>query len=70
MAIVVEMHVRVIREQGHRVELSGTFLLIINAVSRWPKGLSCVPACQMLTRSAFHVSAGPTEHACVGTIET
>src|SRR5947207_10315643 len=38
-------------------------------VSRWPKGLSCMPACQIDTLSAFHVSAGPTEIACVGTSE-
>ena len=40
---------------------------IINVVSRWPNGLSCVPACQMETFSAFHVSTGPTVIACVGT---
>src|SRR3954469_889502 len=49
---------------------SGRRLLIIQAVSRRPNGLSCMPACQMLTRSAFHVSTGPTEHACVGTPAT
>src|SRR5215211_1965989 len=43
---------------------------IISAVSRWPNGLSCWPACQMLTRSAFHVSTGPTVAACVGTLAT
>src|SRR4051794_2067929 len=50
--------------------LSGRFLLIIHAVRRMPKGLSCMPACQMLTRSAFHVSTGPTLHACIGTAAT
>src|SRR5207249_5554261 len=40
---------------------------IINVVSRWPKGLSCLPACQMETFSAFHVSTGPTLIAFVGT---
>ena len=39
-----------------------------NAVRRWPKGLSCVPACQMETFSAFHVSTGPTVIAIVGTL--
>src|SRR5882762_143686 len=38
------------------------------AVSRWPNGLSCVPACQMETFSAFHVSTGPTVIALVGTM--
>src|SRR5207253_8459326 len=40
---------------------------IINVVSRWPNGLSCMPACQMETFSAFHVSTGPTLIALVGT---
>src|SRR4029450_3093824 len=41
----------------------------MNAVNRWPKGLSCCPACQIETFSAFHVSTGPTVIACVGTSE-
>src|ERR1700761_303816 len=45
-----------------------SFLEMRYAVSRWPKGLSCVPACQMETFSAFHVSTGPTVIACVGTM--
>ena len=40
---------------------------IISAVSRMPNGLSWLPACQMETRSAFHVSNGPTVAAWVGT---
>ena len=34
---------------------------------RCPNGLSCRPACQMETFSAFHVSTGPTLMAFVGT---
>src|SRR5262245_59249657 len=48
---------------------SGIFFAIIKQVSRWPNGLSCIPACQMETFSAFHVSTGPTEIAFVGTRE-
>jgi len=59
-----------IRQQAHRVELSGIRLEIIKAVRRMPKGLSWNPACQMLTRSAFHVSTGPTLHAWIGTPAT
>ena len=40
---------------------------IIKVVSRWPNGLSCVPACQIETFSARHVSSGPTLIAFVGT---
>ena len=43
---------------------------IISVVSRMPNGLSCMPACQIETFSAFHVSIGPTEQAWLGTIET
>src|SRR6476619_1386597 len=50
--------------------LSGSFFETIHAVRRMPNGLSCIPACQMLTRSAFQVSTGPTLHACVGTPAT
>src|ERR1041385_5182266 len=42
----------------------------MNVVRRWPKGLSCVPACQMETFSAFQVSTGPTDKACFGTSAT
>src|SRR5262245_17421753 len=49
---------------------SGTLFEIIKVVNRCPKGLSCVPACQIETFSAFHVSTGPTEIACVGTSAT
>src|SRR2546428_2523668 len=38
-------------------------------VNRCPKGLSCMPACQIETFSACQVSTGPTEIACVGTSE-
>ena len=47
--------------------LSARCLEIISVVRRWPKGLSCWPACQMETFSACHVSTGPTVSACVGT---
>src|SRR3954465_12380994 len=53
---------------GH--EASGIFFEIINVVRRMPNGLSCMPACQMLIFSAFQVSTGPTEQACVGTPAT
>ena len=45
-------------------------LEIINVVSRWPNGLSWLPACQIETFSAFQVSTGPTLIACVGTLVT
>src|SRR5947209_7940938 len=48
---------------------SGILCEIIRVVSRCPNGLSCLPACQMETFSAFHVSTGPTEIALVGTRE-
>src|SRR5437588_11014861 len=48
---------------------SGIFLAIIRQVNRCPKGLSCIPACQIDTFSACHVSIGPTEMAWVGTSE-
>ena len=54
-------------EQRHRHARIGDALEIISAVSRWPKGLSCVPACQIETFSALQVSTGPTVIACVGT---
>lgn len=38
------------------------------AVSRWPSGLSCVPACQIDTFSACQVCTGPTVIARWGTI--
>ena len=47
--------------------LSTILFAIMNAVSRWPKGLSWLPACQIETRSAIQVSAGPTVMALVGT---
>ena len=34
---------------------------IMSAVSRWPKGLSCWPACQIETFSACHVYEDPRE---------
>ena len=49
--------------------LSGSRLAIISVVSRWPNGLSCVPACQIETFSAYHVSTGPTVIAFDGTME-
>src|SRR6185503_730582 len=49
--------------------VSGTRFEIISVVRRWPNGLSCLPACQMDTLSAFHVSTGPTLMARVGTSE-
>ena len=39
----------------------------MKVVKRCPKGLSCLPACQIETLSAFHVSTGPTLIALVGT---
>src|SRR5436190_400631 len=51
-------------------EASAIFFEIINVVNRCPKGLSCFPACQIDTFSAFQVSNGPTEMACVGTNAT
>ena len=48
-------------------EESGSFWEIIHVVRRWPKGLSCIPACQIETFSARQVSAGPTLIAFVGT---
>src|SRR5204862_5440009 len=48
---------------------SGSFFAIIRQVNRCPNGLSWLPACQIETFSAFQVSAGPTEIACVGTSE-
>src|SRR4026208_286498 len=50
-------------------ELSTIPLEIIQVVNRWPKGLSCLPACQIETFSACQVSTGPTLMAFVGTIE-
>ena len=69
-AIIVELHVLVIPNNDMGTDVSMIFFEIIKAVSRWPKGLSCVPACQMETFSAFHVSAGPTEIALRGTPAT
>ena len=40
-------------------EESGILLEIMSVVSRRPKGLSCLPGCQMETLSAFHVSTRP-----------
>ena len=45
---------------------SGIFLAIMRQVRRWPKGLSCMPACQMETFSAFQVSTGPTRDGLGG----
>jgi hypothetical protein len=70
VAVVVEMDVGVVGQQGHGDGRVGTRLEIISAVSRWPNGLSWLPACQMLTRPAFHVSTGPTLHARRGTPAT
>ena len=47
-----------------------SFWDIIQVVSRMPKGLSWVPACQMETFSAFQVSTGPTVAARVGASDT
>ena len=41
-----------------------------NVVNRMPNALSCMPACQMETFSAFQVSNGPTVAARVGTSAT
>ena len=46
--------------------VSGILFAIIQAVSRWPKGLSWLPACQMDTFSgmmAFQVADGPATAA-------
>ena len=60
-AEVVELHVRMIGQQRHRHgRVRRCVFEIISVVSRWPNGLSCLPACQMETFSAFHVSTGPT----------
>ena len=67
-AVVVELHVRDDRPaatSARRCRRSA--FEIISAVSRWPNGLSCVPACQIDTFSAFQVSTGPTVIAFVGT---
>ncbi len=68
-SIIMKMDIGVVGEQGHGHRGVGEVLSDHQAVRRMPKGLSWLPACQMETRSAFQVSTGPTEGACVGTRE-